>query len=242
MDLKGHTALVTGGGQRLGRAFAEALLGRGADVIVHYGKSAEGAQAVVRHAEGLGRRAVALQADLSLPDEAGGLLDRATSHLAPPDLLVNSASVFQNVGFEQTTMEIWQAHLALNLTAPFLLSQAFARQRQGFPGAIANLLDWRALRPGADHFAYTIAKAGLAAMTLSLAQELAPSIRVNGLALGAILPPSGAKAPDPAWIESVPLRRWATLDEATDALLFLLAGPDFLTGTILHLDGGRHLT
>jgi NAD(P)-dependent dehydrogenase (short-subunit alcohol dehydrogenase family) len=79
-------------------------------------------------------------------------------------------------------------------------------------------------------------------MTVSLAQALAPSIRVNGLALGAILPASGAKAPDPAWIKQVPLQRWATLEETTDALLFLLAGPDFLTGTILHLDGGRHLT
>ncbi len=130
----------------------------------------------------------------------------------------------------------------MNLTAPFLLSQAFARHRGGRPGAIVNLLDWRALRPGADHFAYTISKAGLAALTQSLAQALAPSIRVNGLALGAILPPPGAANDDIPPSARSPLGRWGTLQETCDALLFLLAGPDFITGEILHLDGGRHLT
>jgi NAD(P)-dependent dehydrogenase (short-subunit alcohol dehydrogenase family) len=242
MDLTGRTALVTGGGQRLGRAFAEALLEHNADVIVHYGQSAEGAQAVLEGAHRMGRQAVAVQADLSQANEAGALMDRAASLLRPPDLLINSAAIFQDVKFEQTTLEIWQAHLAVNLTAPFLLSQAFARMLRGKAGAIVNLLDWRALRPGADHFAYTVAKAGLAAMTLSLAQVLAPTIRVNGLALGAILPPAGVDVPDQAILERVPLQRWARLDEAVDALLFLLAGSEFVTGTVVQLDGGRHLT
>jgi pteridine reductase len=141
----------------------------------------------------------------------------------------------------ETTFEAWERHLAIDLTAPFLLTQAFASRRQGRPGAVVNLLDWRALRPGSDHFAYTIAKAGLAAMTRSLAIDLAPAIRVNGLALGAILPPPEATDPEAPPPPGAPTGRWATLEETTSALLFLLSGPDFMTGEILHLDGGRHL-
>ena len=135
-------------------------------------------------------------------------------------------------------MEAWDRHFAVDLRAPFLLSQAFARERAGAPGAIVNLLDWRALRPAADHFPYTIAKAGLAAMTRSLALALAPTIRVNGLALGAILPPADGGT---AGLDSVPSGRWARLEEVGQALLFLLGGSDYVTGNILHLDGGRHL-
>jgi pteridine reductase len=103
-----------------------------------------------------------------------------------------------------------------------------------------TMLDWRALRPGADHFPYTITKAALAAMTRSMADALAPRITVNGLALGAILPPADGSPTD--WVDTeVPARRWATLDELAQAFLFLLDGPAYITGEILHLDGGRHL-
>ena len=103
-----------------------------------------------------------------------------------------------------------------------------------------NILDWRALRPGADHFPYTISKAALASMTHSLAVALSPDITVNGLALGAILPPSDAKASADI-IKNVPLKRWATENEVEEALLFLLTCPRYITGEIIHLDGGRHL-
>jgi NAD(P)-dependent dehydrogenase (short-subunit alcohol dehydrogenase family) len=239
-DLRGHTALVTGGGRRLGRAFAEAIASRGADLAVHYGGSAEGAEEVARKAQAGGGRAVTLQADLEQPEAAAGLIDRAVELLGSVDLLVNSAAIFEPLDLAETTADAWDRHQAINLRAPFLLSQAFARHRDGAEGAIVNILDWRALHPGADHLPYTIAKAGLAALTRSLALALAPSIRVNGLALGAILPPSdgGGKGV----VRDVPLGRWARVDEAVDALLYLLAGASFVTGTILHLDGGRQLT
>jgi pteridine reductase len=128
--------------------------------------------------------------------------------------------------------------MAVDLRAPFLLAQSFARARAGAPGAIVNILDWRALRPGADHFPYTIAKAGLAAMTRSLAVALAPTTRVNGLALGAVLPPADGGT---GGLDSVPSGRWARLEEVGQALVFLLGGSDYITGSILHLDGGRHL-
>jgi pteridine reductase len=131
--------------------------------------------------------------------------------------------------------------MAVNLTAPFLLCQAFARQMpSGEAGRIINILDWRALRPAADHLPYTISKAALAALTQSLAVALAPNISVNGLALGAILPPSFGES-TACILSSVPADRWAKLDELTQALLFLLTGPAYITGEIIHLDGGRHL-
>jgi NAD(P)-dependent dehydrogenase (short-subunit alcohol dehydrogenase family) len=231
---------VTGGGRRLGRAFAEAIAACGADLAVHYGGSAEGADEVVRKAIAGGVRAVALQADLEQADEAQGLIGQVVGALGKVDLLVNSAAIFEPLDLQQATAEAWDRHQAINLRAPFLLSQTFARHRAEEEGVIVNILDWRALRPGADHLPYTIAKAGLAALTKSLALALAPAIRVNGLALGAILPPSdgGGKAV----LRDVPLGRWARVEEAVDGMLYLLAGSTFVTGSVLHIDGGRHLT
>jgi len=129
----------------------------------------------------------------------------------------------------------------INLTTPFLLSQAFARALEpGKEGRIVNILDWRALRPGPDHLPYTISKAGLVALTRSLAQALAPEISVNGIALGAILPPSDGGAGDEI-LKNVPAGRWAELEEVQKTLSFLLSGPSYITGEIIHVDGGRHL-
>ncbi len=241
VDLHGRAALITGAGRRLGEAFARAVAEAGGDVCLHFGTTpADELAAELSRKHSV--RAVALQADLADAAAVSRLLDRAVERLGEVDLLVNSASVFGSATLANTDVDTWQHHLAVNLTAPFLLSQAFARHRNGRPGAIVNLLDWRALRPGPDHLAYTVSKAGLAALTKSLAQALAPGIRVNGLALGAILPPPGASGDDDRPAAQAPLGRWGTLEETCDALLFLLAGPDFITGEILHLDGGRHLT
>ena len=239
-DVAGHSAIVTGAGRRLGRAFAEALAINGANVVVHYGHSAEEAEVVVRDLEAHGVRAVAVQADLANPTEAANLVSRAEEAIGKVDLLVNNAAIFVPIGALDASIEDWQTHLDVNLTAPFLIAQQFARARRGAPGSIVNLLDWRAMRPGADHFPYTISKAALASLTRGLAVSLAPDIRVNGLALGAILPPSDGGTGDP--LVGVPSGRWGTVEEAVEALLFLLAGPEYVTGEILHVDGGRHLT
>ncbi len=241
VDLHGRAALITGAGRRLGEAFARAVAEAGGDVCLHYGTtSADGLAAELSREHGV--RAVALQADLADASAVSRLFDQAVGRLGEVDLLVNSASVFGSATLADTDIDSWQHHLAVNLTAPFLLSQAFARHRNGRSGAVVNLLDWRALRPGPDHLAYTISKAGLAALTQALAQSLAPGIRVNGLALGAILPPPDASGEDDRPAAAAPLGRWGTIEETCQALLFLLAGPDFITGEILHLDGGRHLT
>jgi pteridine reductase len=209
-------------------------------VVVHYGQSDTEARLLQTEIEKLGRKACLLSADLADPQQATDLL-RSALEFGPLYGLVNNASVFTTLTWDNTRLADWNRTLQINLTAPFLLSQAFALALPpGANGRIVNLLDWRALRPGPDHFAYTISKAALAALTQSMASALAPRVTVNGLALGAILRPSDGAASD-GILDRVPAGRWASLDEVDRALLFLLDGPEYITGEIIHVDGGRHL-
>ena len=230
--------LITGAARRIGRIFALACAQAGADMVIHHGHSEEEARSVQDEIKGLGRQAWIFKADLSDSAQAQSLIPLVNKS-TPLHVLVNSAAIFEPLSLAQTTLKEWEKHIAINLTAPFLLSQAFAKQAvQG--GRIVNILDWRALRPGADHFPYTISKASLAALTKSLAVALAPEIIVNGLALGAILPPSTGR-PNPDIIKNVPMRRWAQENEVEQALVFLLTSPEYITGEIIHVDGGKHL-
>jgi NAD(P)-dependent dehydrogenase (short-subunit alcohol dehydrogenase family) len=248
MKLKDRTVLVTGGAKRIGRALALATAREGAHVLVHYRSSQAAAESTAEQIRALGRKAHTLQADLSDPAQVSALFERAAS-LGPPNALINNASIFAALDWDNTTLEDWESHLRVNLTAPFLLTQAFARALPpDESGRVLNLLDWRALRPGPDHLPYTVSKAGLAALTRSLAAALAPRITVNGLALGAVLPANEGKRKETAneeqleeIIRPVPAQRWAKLEEVEAAAIFLLSGPTYITGEILHLDGGRHL-
>ena len=232
--------LITGGARRIGRSLALAVARTGWDVVVHYQKSQGDAESLRAEIEALGRKAILLQADLADPAQVSTIIPRILKY-GPLYALVNNAAVFAPLDWESTRLEDWNQHIMINLTAPFLLSQAFARTlRPGETGRIVNLLDWRALRPGPDHIPYTISKSALAALTHSLAVALVPQINVNGLALGAILPPSDGVM-DPNILDKVPAGRWANLDEVSQALIFLLDGPAYVTGEIFHVDGGRHL-
>lgn len=237
-NLKGKTVLITGAARRVGKIFALACARAGADVMIHHGHSPEDAESLRDEIASFGRSARVLTCDLSQPESVSQLISQA-NEITPLYALVNSASIFENLSFQQTTLQDWEKHFAINLTAPFLLSQAFAKQTTH--GRIVNILDWRALRPAADHFPYTITKSALAAMTKSLAVALAPNITVNGLALGAILPPADNPSAKEKIIENVPAQRWADTKEVEDALVFLLTCPTYITGEIIHLDGGRHL-
>ena len=236
--LNGKTILVTGGAKRVGKIFALACAHAGADVVIHHGHSREQAEATRQEITEVGRRAWAIEADLNDPAQAGNLIP-SINEFTPLHGLVNSAAIFESLSLESTSLDEWQRHLQINLTAPFLLSQAFAKQAAA-GGRIVNIVDWRALRPGADHFPYTISKAALAAMTRSVAVALTPRVIVNGLALGAILPPSDGNA-NPNIIKNVPAGRWAEEQEVEEALLFALTCPAYITGEIIHVDGGRHL-
>ncbi|HUG34729.1 MAG TPA: SDR family oxidoreductase [Anaerolineales bacterium] len=238
LPLKDKTVLVTGAARRVGRIFARTCAHAGADIVIHHAHSEADAETLRAEVVKLGRQAWVFQADLSDSSQAASLIPLANES-TPIHCLVNCAAIFEPLTFDSTALEDWDKHLALNLTAPFLLSQAFARQAED--GArIVNILDWRALRPGADHFPYTISKSALAAMTRSMAAALAPKIVVNGLALGAILPPSDGSA-SPDITKNIPMKRWAKENEIEQALLFLLTCPEYITGEIIHLDGGRHL-
>lgn len=239
LSLEGQAVLITGAARRVGRALALAAARAGADIFLHYGRSVDDAHKSAQEIRELGRQAWLLQQDLSASD-IDSLIDSAWK-IKPFDALVNSAAIFEDNTWESTTRESWQRHLDINLSAPFFLSQAFARRLGGKPGRIINILDWRALRPGADHFAYTVSKAALASMTKSLAVALAPNVTVNGLALGAILPPSDGTA-DMNLLARVPAKRWGTLEEVGGALVYLLSETGYTTGSIIHIDGGRHLT
>lgn len=240
MSLAGKNILITGAARRIGRSLALAVAGQGGTAILHHGSSPKEAEQTQADIHAAGGKAHILQADLSDLSQVPDLVDRAHTY-GPLYALVNNAAIFEPLGMADTSLDVWQRHLAINLTAPFLLSQAFSAPHISEEGGrIINLLDWRALRPGADHFPYTISKAGLAALTRSLAVALAPRITVNGLALGAILPPSSG-GDTGGILDPVPAGRWAELDEVCQALLFFLAGPAYITGEILHIDGGRHL-
>ncbi len=249
MNLSGKYVLITGAARRLGRELALSAARAGAGIMLHYGTSESHAHAVQDEILDMGNEVHIFQADLNDPHQTVDLVSRATD-IHPIYALINNASIFEALDWDGTTYEAWQRHMQVNLTAPFLLSQAFARQLPaGESGRIVNLLDWRAMRPGADHFPYTVSKAGLSAMTRSLAAALAPGITVNGLALGAILPPIGSAYVSTGMEDNdhedvlrfVPAGRWAEVDEVCQAMLFLLTGPSYITGEVIHIDGGRHL-
>jgi len=240
MSLSGKTILVTGGARRLGRSFALAIARKGANLILHFSHSVEKAEQTRAEIESIGVDAHLLQADFSDLSQASQLIPRAFQ-ISTLFALVNSAAIFEALTLDNTTLADWERHMAINLTAPFLLSQAFSRHLEpGQRGRIINILDWRAFRPGSNHLPYNISKAGLVALTQSLAVTLAPKVNVNGLALGAVLPPSSGGDTSQI-LDQVPMKRWAELEEVNDSLLFLLEGPAYITGEIIHVDGGRHL-
>jgi len=240
MSLDGKLILITGAARRVGRQLALAVARAGGDVVIHYGRSQDEANSLGEEIRALGRQAYSVQGDLNDPAQVSTLIPNASEH-GPLYALVNNAAIFEAHSWEDTSLDDWNRHLMINLTTPFLLCQAFAKcLPPDANGRIVNMLDWRALRPGADHLPYTISKSALAALTQSLAVALAPNISVNGLALGVVLPPSVGEAPANI-LKNVPAGRWAELDEVGESLVFLLEGPAYITGEIIYVDGGRHL-
>ncbi|MDD5467489.1 MAG: SDR family oxidoreductase [Anaerolineales bacterium] len=238
--LEGKNILITGGARRLGKYLATMLARQGARVIIHYGHADAEALETRHEIEAFGGTAHLIKQDLNQLENVPQVIE-FSRQFGPLAALVNNAAIFDAHTWEDADLDAWNRHLNINLSAPFLLSQAFARSvPPDGRGHIVNILDWRALRPGATHLPYTISKAGLAALTRSLAVALAPRISVNGLALGAILPPAGGGQGTPIH-PALPVKRWARLDEVWQALHFLLDAPEYITGEIIHVDGGRHL-
>lgn len=240
--LSGLTVLVTGAAVRLGKAIALEFAHAGCRVAIHYAGSETGAQKTIRRINQERGEAEMFQADLTDPAKAEGLIGRVREKMGPIAVLVNSAAHFTAGTMMETTPAAWEKEFALNLRAPFLLTQAFARQPNLHAGAVVNILDARNARAGAGHFAYRLTKVALEAMTRNLALELAPRIRVNGVAPGAILPPPGG---DPNQLnkhaqQNVPMKRPGSPEAVAHAVRFLCEQP-FITGAVLPVDGGEFL-
>lgn len=241
-DFAGRTVLITGAARRVGRHLARFLAAGGARVVVHYHRSAEEADSLLAEIAAAGGEARSIAGDLTDPAVAEALIGQAAGCYGPLDVLINNASLFAAGDALATELDEWQRYQAIHGTAPFLLSRDFARQLPaGRDGVIVNLNDWRAGRPGPDHFAYTISKVTLHGLTVSLAQAFGPlGIRVCELALGAVLPPVGGEDGYLHTLrDEIPTRRFPTLDDVASALRCILTTPA-LNGEVLHVDGGRH--
>ena len=236
------TALVTGAARRLGRAIALDLARRGWSVGVHYHASAEEALAVVEEIASTGGQAAAFAADLTRLEAPEPLIESCTATLGPITCLINSAACYEWDDIQTLDRDSWQTHLDVNLRAPIFLAQALARRLpQGVLGNVINIIDQKVLRPNPEFFSYTIAKSALWTATQTLAQGLAPQIRVNAIAPGPVLP--SLKQSEEAFARecrATLLRRGVNVDEVTAAVRFLLETPS-ITGQMIALDSGQHL-
>jgi pteridine reductase len=237
-------ALVTGGGARIGAAIATALHAQGFSLVLHYLSSQEEALALKTRLEIERPDSVRLlAADLRRISEAVRLIEGAASLWGRLDVLVNNAARFYPTPLEAATEEHWEELIALNLKAPFFLSQAAFPYLKRRRGAIVNLIDvyaWR-VRPG--YPIYSVSKAGMLALTRSLAKEMAPWVRVNGVAPGAILWPAApvSEAEKQALLDSIPLRRLGQVEDIAKAVKYFVCDAPYVTGQVLAVDGGRSL-
>lgn len=239
MEPAGRVALVTGGARRVGRAFSLALAEAGCDVVVNYNGSAQEADETVADIERLGRRALAVQADVSSTDDIALLVARTDQTFGRLDILVNSASLFERAPLAGITEDDWDRVLGVNLKGPFFLSQTAAPLlRRDGGGVIVNVVDLSAVQPWPSFAHHAVSKAGLLHLTRVLARALAPDIRVNSIAPGTVLPPEGTAGEDGS--EKRVIRRAGEPADVTGALLYLVRS-DFVTGENLVVDGGRML-
>lgn len=242
MQLAGRVALVTGAGRRMGRAFAAALAGRGMAMALHYNASKDGAESLRQEIEAAGGRAACFQADLGDAGAARHLAEQVVSSLGQLDVLVNSAAVMHHVAFEDTTPELYDQVLNLNLRSVFFVSQGAAPFLRRSGGKIVNLADLGGLEPWPGYAAHSLSKAGVVMLTRVLARSLAPDVTVNAIAPGAVLVPDEYTEAERARLaDSTPLRRLGQPEDAVQAMLYLLEHGDFVTGDVLVVDGGRLL-
>jgi glucose 1-dehydrogenase len=243
MDLQGKVALVTGGAHRIGRGLVLALAEAGCDVVLHYNGSAEAARQTAQEVAALGRRIVLQQANLAEASQMAQLIESAVlQELGAVQILLNSAAIFPEDSLLELTLAGWERTMQVNLTSPLFLTQAFASALpEEMRGVVINMTDWRTARPYHKRFSYSVAKGALNAFTLAAANALAPRIRVNAIALGAMLPPPERDEDYLAdLVAELPLQRAGGIEPIAQAMLYLLQN-EFVTGEIVRLNGGAHL-
>lgn len=243
-DLIGKVALVTGAAKRIGAVIAEALHRTGADIVIHYRHSADDAKHL-QHKLNTKRAnsCFLIQADLLDVELMPTLIQEVINKTARLDILVNNASSFYPTEIGKITEQDWDDLMGSNLKAPLFLSQAASNHLKAAGGCIINIVDIHGLRPMKGHPVYSPAKAGLAMLTQSLARELGPDVRVNGVAPGAIIWPEIASATNTpnTILNKTALKRQGTPEDIAKAVLFLARDADYITGHIIPVDGGRML-
>jgi pteridine reductase len=241
VELRDRVAVVTGAGIRVGRALAIALGGRGMRIAVHYHASDKGAKETAQLIREAGGSATIVSSDLTRDDAPETLIGDVVRELGRLDVLINSSAVMERTPLGSITAEQWDAMMALNLRAPFLLAQAAAPHLTKSHGAIVNIADLAAFETWPAYIPHGISKAGIVYMTRALARTLAPHVRVNAVAPGAVLLPDGWSEQDAARMrESTPLARLGSPEDVVEAMLYLLSA-DYVTGETLIVDGGRHV-
>jgi pteridine reductase len=238
--LQGRVALVTGAAKRIGRAVALRLAEEGAEVVVHYRGSKEEAAEAVAEITKLGRRAMAIQADLSDVSQIKRLISEAGKNFGRLDILVNSAANFLPASIVSTTEQVWDASLGTNLKAPFFCAQAAAPWLKRSRGVIVNFADVGGLLAWPGYIPHCVSKAGVIMLTRCLAKELAPEVRVNAIAPGTITMPGDPPEWEEDFIKRAPLRRSGKPSDVAETVVFL-ARSEFITGQVIVVDGGRTL-
>jgi len=243
-SLDNHVALITGAARRIGAAIARTLHAQGADVAIHYrGSATEAADLTDELNSQRADSAASFAADLTDMAGLNKLVEEVTAWQNRLDILVNNASSFYPTPVGKITEDQWDDLIGTNLKAPLFLSQAALPALREARGVIINIVDVHSQRPLRDHTVYGPSKAGLAMLTRSLAKDLAPEVRVNGVSPGAILWPENGMsgATKDAILEQVPLGRPGTPNDVANAVLFLARDADYVTGQIIAIDGGRSI-
>ena len=242
MTLEDRVVLVTGGAKRLGRAIALALARRGADLVITYRTSGNEARRTAEALQRTGARTLVVQADVAQAADVKRLMDTVAKRFGRLDVLVNSAAVFPRAPFARLTERDWDLALDTNLKGPFLCALHASRLLRRRGGKIINLADWAGVRPYRDYLPYCVSKAGVIGLTKALAKELAPAIQVVGIAPGPMLPPADMSDATRRRIAArVPLRRWGAPQDIANTVVFLIEGTDFMTGSVVFVDGGQSI-
>jgi len=242
LSLAGKTALVTGGGVRVGRAISLSLAAAGADVAIHYRSSRSEAESAAEKIRAAGRRAEIVEGDLARPEDCRRVVAEAIGALGGLDFLVHSAANFHRASLDDTDETLWDSAMDVNARAGFLMAREAAPSLRARRGRIVLVSDFLAESPERNYFAHSVSKAAVEGLVRALAIALAPDVAVNGVAPGTVLPPEGTSAEEVERLaRRLPAKRIGSADDVAATVVFLCAGPAFLTGQVIRVDGGRSI-
>lgn len=241
MELKGKTVLVTGSAKRVGKTIALTLAKRGADLVINYQRSQKEAEEAAQEIQQFGVRALAVRANVSVAQEVQAMIRQAVHHFGRLDVLVNNAAIFYPTPFGRLTEKDWDEMIGINLKGSFLCAKYAADEMLKLGGGkIINIADWSGVRPYVDYLPYCVSKAGVIALTKALAVTLAPTIQVNCIAPGPVMLPEDLTEKERAEVlAKTPLKRTGSPEDIANTVQFLIEGSDFITGSMITVDGGR---